>query len=110
MKKIIGTSKAWLPEHSQLSPEDMQGGDNAIQQLAFCTADMKTSGWTYVGEATITVDMILSHSELIASKIETLKAQQAMLRVEAQEKCNLLEDMIQNLLAITYVDDIKEST
>ena len=109
MNKIIGTSKAWLPEYSRLSPEDMQG-DNAIQQLAFCTADMKTSGWTYVGEATITVDMILSHSELIVSKIETLKAQQARLRVEAQEKCNLLEDKIQNLLAITYVDDKKEST
>jgi len=109
MKKIIGATKAWLPDHSPLSPEEMQG-DKAIQQLAFCTADMKTSGWTYVGEATITVDMILSPSELIASKIETLKSQQAKVRVEAQEKCNRLEDKIQNLLAITYVDEIKEST
>ena len=101
MKKIIGATKAWLPDHSSLTPEEMQG-DKAIQQLAFCTADMKTSGWTYVGEATITVDMMLSPSELIASKIETLKSQQARLRVEAQEKCNLLEDKIQNLLAITF--------
>lgn len=101
MKKIIGATKAWLPDHSPLSPEEMQG-DKAIQQLAFCTADMKTSGWTYVGEATITVDMILSPNDLVASKIETLKSQQARLRVEAQEKCNLLEDKIQNLLAITF--------
>jgi hypothetical protein len=101
MKKIIGMTKAWLPDYSLLSPEDMYG-DKAIQELAFCTLDMRESGWTYVGEATITVDMMLSPSELIASKIETLKSQQARLRVEAQEKCNLLEDKIQNLLAITF--------
>ena len=101
MKKIIGATKAWLPDHSPLTPEEMQG-DKAIQQLSFCTADMKTSGWTYVGEATITVDMMLSPNDLVASKIETLKSQQARLRVEAQEKCNLLEDKIQNLLAITF--------
>jgi hypothetical protein len=83
-------------------------GDKAIQQLAFCTADMKASGWTYVGEATITVDMILSPSELIVSKIETLKSLQTKVRVEAQEKCNRLEDKIQNLLAITF--EIKEKT
>ena len=76
MKKIIGATKAWLPEHSHLSPEDMQG-DKVVQELAFCTADMRTSGWTYVGEATITVDMILTPNELVASKIETLKTQQA---------------------------------
>jgi hypothetical protein len=103
MSKIIGTSKAWLPDHSHLSPEDMQG-DKAVESLAFCTADMRTSGWTYVGEATITVDMILTPNELVSSKIETLKTQQAKVRVEAQEKLNKLEDMIQNLLAITYVE------
>ena len=66
---------------------------------------MRASGWTYVGEATITVDMILTPNELVASKIETLKTQQAKVRVEAQEKLNRLEDMIQNLLAITYVEE-----
>jgi hypothetical protein len=103
MKKIIGATKAWLPDHSHLSPEDMHG-DKAVQELAFCTADMRASGWTYVGEATITVDMVLTPNELVASKIETLKTQQAKVRVEAQEKLNRLEDMIQNLLAITYVE------
>ena len=103
MKKIIGATKAWLPEYSRLSPEDMQG-DKAVESLAFCSADMRTSGWTYVGEATITVDMLLTPNELVASKIETLKTQQAKVRVEAQEKLNRLEDLIQNLLAITYVE------
>jgi hypothetical protein len=107
MKKIIGATKAWLPDHSSLSPEDMQG-KKAIEALAFCGANMRTSGWTYVGEATITVDMILSPNELIASKIETLKSQQAKVRVETQEKLNRLEDKIQNLLAITF--EIKEKT
>ena len=107
MKKIIGSSKAWLTQYNRLNPEDIQG-DKVIQELTFCAADMRASGWTYVGEATITVDMVLSPNELIASKIETLKSQQARLRVEAQEKCNLLEDKIQNLLAITF--EIKEKT
>ena len=102
MKKIIGATKAWLPDYSSLRPEDLHG-DKVVRELAFCTADMRTSGWTYVGEATITVDMILTPNELVASKIETLKTQQAKVRVEAQEKLNKLEDMIQNLLAITYV-------
>ena len=103
MKKIIGATKAWLPDHSHLSPEDMQG-DKAVESLAFCTADMRTSGWTYVGEATITVDFMLTTEQMVASKIETLKTQQAKVRVEAQEKLNRLEDLIQNLLAITYVE------
>jgi len=104
MKKIIGATKAWLPEYSRLSPADMQG-DKAVESMAFCAADMRAGGWTYVGEATITVDMILTPNELVASKIETLKTQQARVRVEAQEKLNRLEDMIQNLLAITYVEE-----
>ena len=107
MKKIIGASKVWLTEYSLLSPEDMQSA-KAIEALTFCTADMRASGWTYVGEAIISVDMVLSPSELIASKIETLKSQQAKVRVEAQEKCNRLEDKIQNLLAITF--ESKEKT
>jgi hypothetical protein len=66
---------------------------------------MRNSGWTHIGDATITVDVILSPEELIASKIETLKTQQTRIRAEAQERVNELEAMVQNLLAITYTPE-----
>ena len=102
MKNITGTLKAWLPSHSQFNPEQLHT-EAALNTLAFSSFCMRKSGWTYVGEATITVDIILEPEELVASKIETLKAQQTRLREEVQEKLNVLEDQIQNLLAITYV-------
>ena len=102
MKNITGTLKAWLPDHSHLNPEQLHT-EAALNALAFSSFCMRKSGWTYVGEATITVDIILEPEELIASKVETLKAQQTKLREEVQERINVLEDRIQSLLAITYV-------
>jgi hypothetical protein len=102
MKNITGTLKAWLPSHVHLKPEQLHT-EVALGALAFSSFCMRKSGWTYVGEATITVDIILEPQELVASKIETLKAQQTQLREEVQKKLNVLEDQIQNLLAITYV-------
>jgi len=102
MKNITGTLKAWLPSNSSFKPEQLHT-EAALSELAFSSFCMRKSGWTYVGEATITVGIILEPEELVASKIETLKAQQTQLREEVQKKLNVLEDQIQNLLAITYV-------
>jgi hypothetical protein len=104
MNEITGTLKAWLPDHCNLSPEQV-GTVAALEALVFTRHDMRGSGWTYVGEATITVDFVLTTEQLVASKIETLKVQQTKVRSEAQERVNHLEGMIQNLLAITYVAD-----
>jgi hypothetical protein len=104
MKQITGTVKTWLPEWSSLSPEQLQTPE-AISEFVFSRSDMRDAGWTYIGEATITVDVVLRPDELIASKIETLKAQQNKVRAEAQERVNQLEAMVQNLLAITYTPE-----
>jgi len=104
MNKVIGTLKAWLPDHCNLSPEQV-GTPAALESLVFTRHDMRGSGWTYVGEATITVDLVLTTEQLVASKIETLKVQQDRVRAEAQERVNHLEGMIQNLLAITYTPE-----
>lgn len=108
MSNVTGTLKAWLPEYSSLSPEDLHK-EKAIDSMVFSMCDMKDSGWTYVGDATITVDIILKPEELIASKIETLKAQQNKIRAEAHERVNQLEGMIQNLLAISYVAEVNDA-
>jgi hypothetical protein len=101
MSNITGNLKAWLPEYSTLRPDQLND-PATLDQLVFSRVDMRNSGWTHIGDATITVDVILSPEELIASKIETLKTQQAKIRAEAQERVNELEAMVQNLLAITY--------
>ncbi len=102
MNNVTATMKAWLPEYSSLKPEDLHT-EKAVDSMVFSTCDMRDSGWTYVGSATIKVDLVLTPDQLIASKIETLKAQQTKVRAEAQERVNQLEGMIQNLLAISYV-------
>jgi hypothetical protein len=102
MNNVTATMKAWLPEYSSLKPEDLHS-EKAIDAMVFSVCDMRDSGWTYVGNATIKVDLVLTPDQLIASKIETLKAQQTKVRAEAQEQVNRLESMIQNLLAISYV-------
>lgn len=104
MNQITSTVKAWLPEWSSLSPEQLQTPE-AISEFVFSRNDMRDAGWTYVGDATITVDVVLRPDELIASKIETLRAQQRKLRAEAEENANRLEGMIQNLLAISYTPE-----
>lgn len=101
MKNITGTLKAWLPGHSSLKPEELMT-EAALEALVFSACNMQRSGWTHVGEASITVEFFLKPEELIASKIETLKAQQTQLREEVQKRLNVLEDQIQNLLAISY--------
>jgi len=77
----------------------------ALEAMVFSACNMQRSGWTHVGEASITVEIILKPEELIASKIETLRAQQTKLREEVQANLNRLEDMIQNLLAISYTPE-----
>jgi hypothetical protein len=104
MNNVTATLKAWLPEYSCLKPEDLHT-EKAVNEMVFSACDMRRSGWTHVGNATITVDLILTPDQLIASKIETLKTQQAKIRAEAQERVNELEAMVQNLLAITYTPE-----
>jgi tRNA 2-selenouridine synthase SelU len=102
MNNVTATLKAWLPEYSSLKPEELHT-EKAVNEMVFSLCDMRGSGWTYVGDATINVDLVLTPDQLIASKIETLKAQQTKVRAEAYDRVNQLEAMIQNLLAISYV-------
>lgn len=102
MSKVIqGSLKAWLPDHSYLRPDQLHT-EAALNQLVFASQDMKSSGWTYVGDADISVTLILTPDELIASKIETLKAQADKIKADAFVEVARLEDQIQQLLAINY--------
>ena len=98
---VKSTLRAWLPEWSSLSPEDLHT-EAAIDEMVFSTTDMRSSGWTLVGEADIAVTMILTPDELIASKVATLKVQAEKIRADAHREVMHIEDKINRLLAITY--------
>jgi hypothetical protein len=104
MKTITGKTKAWLSESG--SPDALLGDNHgaAVSSLSFCSWDMKSVGWTYVGEATITVD-IPDHDTLIGNKVESLRAEKQQILAEAQAKATQLEGQIQKLLAITYTPE-----
>lgn len=104
MKQVINTVKAWLPEYSSLTPDELQKPE-AIDHFIYSHLDMRSTGWTYVGEATISVDVVLKPDELIVSKIETLREKQKKIRAEAEEQSRQIEGMIQNLLAISYTPE-----
>ena len=102
---IAGTLKAWLPDHSYLRPDQLHTAE-ALDQLVFAGHDMRSSGWTYVGDADISVTLILTPDELVASKIETLKAQAEKIKADAFVEVARIEDKIQQLLAITYTPEV----
>lgn len=104
-KVIAGTLKAWLPDHSYLRPDEIQT-EKALEELVFSKIDMRSSGWTYVGEADVSVTVVLTTDELIASKIETLKAQADKIKADAHLAVGRIEDQIQQLLAITYAPEV----
>jgi hypothetical protein len=101
MTTITSKTKAWISVHG--SPDALFGDDKsaAVDELSFSQLDMKSAGWTYVGEATITVD-VPDQDALIGNKVESLRAEKQKVLAEAQAKATQLEGQIQKLLAITY--------
>jgi hypothetical protein len=102
MTSVTGKLKAWLPDYSHLRPEDLHNPEKMLDGVIFSMVDMRSSGWTHVGDASITVDVVLTPDQMIASKIETLRAQAAKIRADAHMEITRIEDKIQNLLAISY--------
>lgn len=100
-RTITGQCKAWITDLSHLTPEQLINL-NDPSELLFTDVDMKDSGWTHVGEATIAVEIFATTEDLIASKVDTLKAQADKIRAEAHREVTRIESQINQLLAITH--------
>lgn len=102
-RTITGTTGAWLTEYSHLGPEELKSfdGDQLVRNLSYAEHDMSASGWTRIGEATITLQIPDAQS-LVDSKVEALRAQKQRVLADAQATATELESKIQKLLAITY--------
>lgn len=96
-KNIVGDVKVWLS--SSYGPESLQS-DDVINKLNYANNDMSKYGWTYVGNATISVDLF-NTEKIILEKVGALKNEIAKEKATSQLRLNALQEKIDNLLAIT---------
>jgi hypothetical protein len=103
MRKVTGTTKAWMTEYCGIGPEQLKSGDPKVivKSLQFSHLDMQTEGWVLVGEAEITVT-IKSTDEIVGHQVDALKAKKQNVLAQAEMEATQIERRIQELLAITY--------
>lgn len=99
--QITGTTNIWLTSSSTVTPKEIKDASPAIVgKLHYSDAeDMEPFGWTKVGTATITADLV-SIVDLVDNKVTSLRAEAQRARSDAQIRCNAIELQISKLLAI----------
>lgn len=100
MRKVSGITKAWLGQYTNLSVTANPNDDAIVNEISFSKSDMSAHGWTFIGEARVSLNMI-SDDEIINSKISTLKAQKQKIQAEAYVQANDIDEEINKLLCIT---------
>ena len=96
--KITTTVGAWINPHSHITPEQLRT-PKGVAGLEFTPHDMSTHGWTRVGDATITVDLV-DERQLVDNKIAALRKEAISIRADATAKVTRIEGKINQLLAI----------
>lgn len=103
--KITTKCKAYMAEGCTLGPDDFKNPERIdASDLIFSKhvwADNLPDGWTFVGEAEISVE-IPSLDDIISAKVDSLKAKVKSIRADAEAQINFIESQISNLLAIEY--------
>lgn len=98
--KVTIESKAFLMKGSSVTPEELQT-EKGAKFLSFFQSDMSAHGFSYIGPASITID-VPEPRALVEQAIQSLREEAAATRAEATKKCAEIESQIQNLLAIEY--------
>lgn len=102
MTTVTATTKAWLNSCSDVTPQQLANPKPAvIDQIFYANHDMKSVGWTLIGEANITITFI-NQDELIGNKVAALRAEAVNIRAEATAKCTRIEDQINQLLCLEF--------
>jgi hypothetical protein len=100
MKTVTMKTKAWITATSSLSPKDLLEG-KSLDRLHFSNHDMLSAGWTFAGDAELTVT-VPDEKTLIDNKVKALREEAKTIRAEATAQVTRIEGQIQNLLAITH--------
>lgn len=101
-RTITHTTQAWLPAF--VNPKRLHDNDAADSLTFYTPLRLKAwleGGYTFVGPATITVE-IPDESSIYAAKVESLKAAKTQVLAEAQAQATAIEGEIQKLLAIPF--------
>jgi hypothetical protein len=111
MATVTNKLKAWITPYSMIGFDDFKNpSDEMVKSLTFTSesSEMEKSGWTFAGDAVVTVQLI-SSNDILNNKISALKAEAANIRAEATMKCTRIEDQINQLLCIennpTFLDE-----
>jgi hypothetical protein len=102
---ITATVAAWLSNNR--NPVDLidaiERGDyrDAVQQICITTSDMKSLGWTHVGDAEVTLHM-LPRDEAVAKAVEGLQQKLAEEKAENHKRRQAILAQISKLQALTY--------
>ena len=101
MKTITAKTTAYLTEYSELGPDDLRTDpEGFVQGASFSKHDMAKAGWTRIGEATVTIE-IIDEDELIAAKVDALRGELNSVTAKAYMEAARIESKINKLLALT---------
>ena len=100
MKTITATVPAWITTSGNI--ENLKGTpEQAVCEAYFYEHDMTSAGWTNIGTATITLN-IISTDELVQNQVSALEKQMNEVLADAQQKVNYFKDRISKLQALTF--------
>lgn len=97
MTTITGQTNAYLGQYSRLSMDDYDKTE-AVDQFTFCNE--LGSEYVLIGRANITITLI-PRADAVSNAVETLRAELAQSRADAQMNENRIVGKISKLLAIT---------
>lgn len=101
MKTVTKKVKAYINSTSKIGPQDIING-NRLHNLNFVEEglDMSGYGWTFVGNAEITLD-VPDEKALIENKVAALREEAKLVKADATARVTQIEGQIQSLLAIS---------
>jgi hypothetical protein len=105
--KFTGTIDTWITSTGGLKFLDIVDmadggkGDQAVSELHYVNHDMSAHGWTKVGAATITVEL-MNEADVNSAQMTSLKAELQEVRADNQRRENAILDRISKLGALTY--------
>ena len=97
MTTVLKT-KAWIAPYSSFGPEDLKSLKD-LSGISFALHDMSDSGWTFIGEASVTIDLV-NADQLVDNKVKSLRAEVKQIRAESTARITKIEGKIQQLLCI----------
>lgn len=104
-RTIIGTTDVWLTGSSHWDIERLKNS-NSVNDFTFAKHDMSDHGWIRVGTAEVSISIIANETEIVTVQVDALREQVKSIRAKAHREVSELEDKIQNLLAITYEQEV----